>query len=315
MANASTITEAPLKDTGAKGKKIGPTKEELFLAQVFDVDKKYMFELAYENMPRQTPVWNVRTNRPEPPKQFKPYRNIVMTSMIIWNGQRRGIRYYDGCESIFQDEQPKDKDTIEQFVKQTPRRAFIDGKFGVYGDERMLLLFLLASSFNQESEFRTRTADIIYKPSNSEKKATIEAEKLDQTEKALELAKAATFSKIMIHADYLGIPLKDFDSDNDLSEKEIRIAYRREALRDAKNFLESYGNKSLEIKYYIKKAMGEGLIDYTSSPNKALWKTSGREIKDISGLKSFAAVLESLFEFSQLEEGDEFKVQVTALYN
>ncbi len=313
MAHASA-TEAPLKEKGAPKEK-GLSKEERFLAQVFDPEKKYMFELAYENMPRQTPVWNVRTNRPEPQKAHKPYRNIVMTSMVIWNGQRRGVRYYDGCESIFIDEQPKDKETIEQFVKQTPRRAFIDGKFGCYGDERMLLLFMFISSFSQDSEFRTRTADIVYKPSNSEKKATLEAEKLDLTEKALELAKNATFSKIMIHADFLGIPLKDFDSDNDLSEKEIRTAYRREALRDSKNFLDSYGNKSLETKYYIKKAMAEGLIDYTSNANKALWKTSGREIKDISGIKSFAAVLETLFEFSQLEEGDEFKIQVTALYN
>lgn len=315
MADASSTKEAPGKEKGTPTKTKEPTKEELFLAQEFDPNKKYMFELADENMKRQTPVWNVRTNGPEPHKPYKPYRNIVMMSMIIWNGQRRTIRYYDGCDSIFVDEQPKDKETIEQFVKQTPRRAFIDGKFGVHGDERMLLLFLLASSFNQESEFRTRSANIIYKPSNSAKKAAIEADKLDLTERALELAKGATFSKIMIHADYLGIPLKDFDSDNELSEKEIRTAYRKEALRDAKNFLESYGNKALETKYYIKKAMTEGLIDYTSSPNKALWKNSGREIKDISGLKSFAAVLESLFEFSQLEEGDEFKIQITALYN
>lgn len=314
MANAST-KEAPVKETGTPDKAKGPTKEELFLAQLFDPEKKYMFELAEENMPRQTPVWNVRLNRPEPQKSFKPYRNICMTSQIIWKGQRRGIRYYDGCDTIFIDEQPKDKDTIEQFIKQTQRKAFIDGKFGCFGDERLLLLFMYASSFNMESEFRTKTASIVYRPSNSEKKAILEEEKLDLAERALETARNVPLSKIMIHADYLGIPLKDFDSDNDLTEKEIRTAYRKEALRDPKNFLDSYGNKALEVKFYIKKALAEGLIDTKANPNVAAWKTSGRKICDINGLKSWAAIYERLFEFSQLEEGEEFKIQIVAIFN
>jgi hypothetical protein len=313
MAHAS-VKEAPSKETGPETKK-GPTKEELFLAQVFDPEKKYMFELANENMPRHLPVVDFHAKRPVPHKPFNPYRNIVMTAQIIWKGQRRGVRYYDGCDSIFIDEQPKDKDVIIQYINQTPRRAFIDGKFGVYGDERMLILFLLISSFNIESEFRTRTADAIYRPCNSDKKATIESEKLDLTERALELSKEASMTKIMIHADYLGIPLTDFDSGNALTEKEIRTAYRLEALRNAKNFLESYGNKALEIKYFIKKAIGQGLIDTTTNPNKALWKSSSREICDISGLKSFAAISERLFEHSQLEEGEEFKIQLIALFN
>lgn len=313
MANASP-KEAPVKETGAGTKTKTLSKEELFLAQTFDEDKKYMFELAEENMPRQTPVWNVRTNRPEPQKSFKPYRNIVMTSMIIWKGQRRGVRYYDGCDSIFQDEQPKDKDTIDQFIRQTDRRAFIDGKWGCHGDERMLLLFMYVSSFNQESEFRTRTANIIYKPSNSEKKAVVEEEKLDLAERALETAKNALLSKIMVHADYLGIPLKDFDSDNELTEREIRTAYRKEALREPKGFLESYGNRALETKYFIKKALASGLIDCTTNPNVAAWKSSGRKITDINGLRSAAAICDRLFEHSQVEDGEEFKIQLHSLF-
>lgn len=312
MANAST-KEAPLKEAGAKTEKL-LSKEDRFLAQVFDPEKKYMFELAEENPERQLPVIDMHTKRPAGQPKFRPYQNIVMTSQVIWKGQRRGVRYYDGCGSIFIDEQPQDKDDIEAYIKQTPRQQFIDGKFGCYGYERMLLLFLYISSFNGESEFRTRSANIVYKPCNSDKKATAESEKLDQAEQALELAKKATYAKILVHADYLGIPLKDFDSDNDLTEKEVRTAYRMEALRNSKVFLESYGNKKLETKYFIKKALSMGLIDYTTTPNKTFWHSSGREIKDISGMKSFSAVLESLFEYSQLEEGQEFNVQVTALF-
>lgn len=313
MADAST-KGAPVKEPGAVQKTKTLSKEEIFLAQTFDPEKKYMFELAEPNMPRQLPVIDMHTKRPAPEKAFKPYRNIVYTSMIIWKGQRRGVRYYEGCDSIFIDEQPKDKDTIDQFIKQTPRRAFIDGKWGCYGDEKMLLLFMFIASFNVESEFRTRTASIVYRPSNSEKKAVAEEERLDLAERALETAKDAPMSKILVHADYLGIPLKDFDSDNDLSEREIRTAYRREALREPKGFLDSYGNKALETKYYIKKALAMGLIDVLSNPNVASWKSSGRKITDINGLKSASAICDRLFEHSQLEEGEEFKIQLHSLF-
>jgi hypothetical protein len=86
-------------------------------------------------------------------------------------------------------------------------------------------------------------------------------------------------------------------------------------LRDPKNFMDSYGNKALEIKFYIKKALAEGLINTTTNPNVAAWKSSGRKICDINGLKSFAAINVRLFEFSQLEEGEEFKIQIAAIFN
>lgn len=316
MANAST-TEAPVKGKGAKEKDSENKwiKEEEFLAQTFDPTKKYMFELADQVPERQHPVVDMHLHRPIPHKPFIPYRNLVFTSLIVWKGQRRAIRYYDGCDTIFIDEQPKEKETIDQFIRQTQRRQFVDGKFGCYGDERMLLLFLFASSFNAHSEFRTRSADMVYIPSDASRKATADSLKLDMIEQALNLAKNAPYSKILIHSDYLGIPLEDYDSGNALTEKEVRTAYRLQASRDAKGFIDSYGNKALEIKYFIKKALSTGIIDTTTNPNKAVWKTSGREICDISGLKSFAALLDRIFEFSQLEEGEEFKVQLIAIYN
>lgn len=310
----TAAAEVSVKKRASREEKEWP-KEEAFLAQEFDPQKKYMFELAEKNLPREKPVIDMHTMRAAPPKPYIPYRNIVLASMIIWKGQREMIRYYDGCDTIFAKDQPKDKDVIAQFQAQTLKRQFIDGKFGCYGDERMLLLFLLACSFNGKSDFRTRSADVVYIPTDAAAKAVAEEERLNQIEQALELAKNATEAKMMIHADYLGIPLEDFDSGNPLSKKEIRTAYRLEASRDAKRFIESYGNKALETKYYIKKALVAGLIDTHTNANKALWKSSSREICDISGLKNFDAILERLLEFSLLEDGEEFKIQVMALYN
>lgn len=314
MADAST--EAPLKQVGRpKKEKEGPTNEELALAQEFDASKKYMFELAEQNLERELPVIDMITKRPAPHKKFKPFQNIVFTSQIVWNGQRRMIRYYDGCSSIFVDEQPKDKDTIDQFIKQTAQRNFLEGKFGANGDERMLLLYLNICSWNGDSLFRTRTANTIFIPVNADKRATAESLKLDQTETALEYAKTASLTKMMIHAEYLNIPVEDYDSGNELTEKEIRIAYRKEALRNSAEFITSYGNKSLETRYYIKKAFGSGVISNKNNPNRAVWNSSGKEICDISGLKSPEAICDKIFEFSQLEDGQEFEIQLKALYN
>lgn len=310
MANALVKDAPPKKERAAQ-----QTKEELVLSQDFDAGKKYMFELAVHNLEREFPIVDMRSKRPIPHNNFSPYRNIVLSSQIVWNGSRRMIRYYDGCTSIFSDEQPKEKETIDQLIKQTKRRSFVEGKFGCYGDEKMLLLYLNICSWNAESEFRTRTADMVFIPSNKDKQALVESSKLDQQEEALRLAKEASETKMLIHANYLGIPSIDFDSGNDLTPKEIRTAYRKRALTDSENFIESFGNNKIEIKYYIDKALQTGLIHNKFNPNKASWSKSNTEICDISGLKSNEAIAEKLFEFSNLEEGEEFSVQLKALFD
>ena len=314
MANATT---APLKKDdlveigGFKLKK--DSKEYEALTQEFETDIKYMFELAELNPEREKPVIDARNNRVEPHKKFKPFQNIVLSSQIVWNGQRVNIRYYDGCDSIFVAQQPKDKDVVEQLIRQTQQRNFLEGKFGVYGDEGMLLLYLNICSWNGSSPFRTRTANAIFMPVDTGKKAIAESEKLDQIEEALKLAREAKKTKMLIHADYLGIPVIDYDSGNELTEKEIRTEYRKAASRNAAAFIESYGNKGLETKFYINKALQKGIITNTFNPNQATWATSNRLICDISGLKSHDAISQRLFEFASTEEGEEFLIQLKAV--
>jgi len=311
MANAQTLApeSAPLK------KKDGP-KEIAALAQEFDPNKKYMFQLATELPPREIPVYEVREAKayPAPHQKFQRFRNMVFTSQIIWNGQRRMLRYYDGCDSIFVDEQPKERESIEDFIKHTQPRNFIQGKFGCNGDERMLLLYLFICSWNVESEFRTRTANGIFRPMNADKIAMLETSKLDQIELALKYAKEATETKMLIHANFLGIATTDWESGNDLTPVQIRAAYRKEAIEHFERFIESYGNRSIEIKYYIDKAIKKGLIHNQFNKNKASWAKSNTEICDISGIVSHTGIAEKLFEFSQLSEGEEFVIQLRALF-
>lgn len=127
MANA--LKEAPLKkeleifEIGGQ-KLVKDSNEYRALTQEFDPQKKYVFQLAAENMVTEKPVIDARTNRPLPHKKYKPYQNLIMTSQIVWKNGRVGIRYYDGCESIFVSEQPKEKDVIDQLIQQTRRRNF-----------------------------------------------------------------------------------------------------------------------------------------------------------------------------------------------
>lgn len=290
------------------------SKEHKALLQEFDAGKKYMFELAVEAPVRHYPVIDMRTQRPVPHKKFKPLHNMVMTSQIVWNGQRRIIRYYDGCTSLFTDKQPKEKELIEQLILQSSPKKFIDGKIGFYGDERMLLIYAYMCSWNVDSPFRTRTADGIFRSVDTGAMADSKAAKIDMIELALKYAKEASETKMRIHADFLGISSTDWDSGNEKVEKEIRAEYKEKAMDDPYHFVESYGNKAIEVKYYIDKALLDKTIDSVYNPNKATWGSSHSEIVDISGLRSHEAISQRLFEYSQSEEGADFLVQLKALY-
>lgn len=316
MADAKKT--APLifaEDAKTDVKNVKETVEQAYLKLMdeFDPTRKYAFKVV-ETVPQRTrPVVDQRTGRPIPTKEHKPLQNLVLTSQIVWNKQRANIRYYDGCESIFVSEQPKEKETIDQLIAQTKKRNFIDGTLVVDGYDKMLLFYLTICGWNVESPFRTQTANGIFKAQDTLKIATEESTKLDMVEEALELAKNAPRTKMLIHAAYLGIATTDYGTGNELTETEIRAKYRKTALTDAQSFLSSYGNTSLEIKYYIDKALSAGIIANKDNPNKANWSKSGNVICDISGLRSPEAIANRLFEFSSTEEGEEFKLQLIAI--
>ena len=326
MADAQATLDAPLKKAiGAKeitvdGENvIEGSKEHQALTQVFDTEKKYMFELAEESDQNLHPVilsTNAgRNNQVVPARKHKPFHNIILSSQIVWKGQRRNIRYYDGCTTLFVDKQPQDKDLVAQLISQTKQQRFIDGKAGWNGYEKMLLMYMNMCSWNTESPFRTKTANGIFKPINADQIANEKVSRIDQMEEALKLSKEATETKMMIHAAYLGIPTTDWDSGNDLTEKEIRALYRERAMSHPKEFIDSFGNKSIEVKYYIDKALETGTISNKFNPNKATWGSKNTVICDISGLKTHEAISQKIFEFSQSEDGAEFLVQLKALYN
>ena len=317
MANAETLKSAPevtkpTKVTVEGEEVVVGSHEHKVLSQEFDQAKRYVFELAKRNEPRRLPVINFRTGRAVEEQPFRPLHNIVLTSNIIWNGRRRIIRYYDGCDSVFYDKQPKEKEVIETLIRQTQRREFLNGSIAIQGYERMLLLYMYMASWNVDSPFRTQRANQIWTVVDSEEKAQSELEKLDVIEKARELSKKASPQKMKIHASYLGIELMNYDAGVEFSETELRVKYRMKAVEDPDGFLRSYGDEKIEIKFFIDKAIERGEITNRVNPNKATWR-EGQEICDISGLTSRDAISNKVFEYSQTEKGQEFLVQLKAI--
>lgn len=316
MANATAVAPSKTKEVEILGQKVKEDSNEYrYLTQDFDVNRKYVFELAERNIEREIPVYETLTNKPIMTRPFKQSQNVVFSSQIVWNGSRINIRYYDGCTTIFVPDQPKDKETIDQLIRQTTTRHFAYGKLVVEGYDKMLLLYLSVCGWNVESPFRTKTASGIFKPVDKAKIALAEDDKLDRIIEAQTLAKEASETKMMIHGSYLGIYMQDEDSGNDLTEKEIRTLYRKKASENPVFFIETFGNKAIETKYFIDKALLEGRINTKFNPNKATWGSANAEICDISGLRSHEAIAEKIYEFTQSEAGEEFANQLKALYN
>lgn len=305
-----------------------------------EVSKKFVYVLSEENVDTGM-VFDAQTNRPIKVQRYRQYTNLPLRSSIIWDGsdcvyeevtgedgkKRRGklisgrkpgkrqLRYYDGCPSIFVDEQPAEKATIDEFVKNTKKKWFIRGYMDVFGYEDMFKRYMDIASWNENSPYRIRTSPAIYKLYDTEANLQADSEDLDQEEEAAHLAKNATIKHMKIHAKFLEIPELDLVSQNPLSDKAIRTEYRKAAKRNPAHFIETYNDKTILIKYWIEKGLDNGEIATKTIPNKATWGKKGVVICDLSGITSREGILNKLIEHSQLDEGKEFLEMLKAQYD
>ena len=301
------------------------TKEELVQSEVLpDINTKYVYVLAEKNEKRGR-IYDEH-GAPRGESDYKPRRNLLLRSSIKWpggkdpfsgkerNAGRHLIRYYDGCTTLFIDDQPKDKETIDQLCNNTRELSFLHGYLSVYGYETLLKNYMDWASYNGDSPYKIPTTDTIFVLLDSEKASKVEAEQLDLAEQAMKLAKDAKENKMMVHAEYLGISFLDEKTNNQRSADAIRTSYRMVAKNDPATFIRSYNDKSIETATYIQTALKTGEISTTLIPNKAIWSKTKVEICDISGIKSHEGISNKLLEFSQLPEGGAFDDQLRALY-
>ena len=264
-------------------------------------------------------VFDAITGKPIDTAEYKPYQNILLESAIIWDGSdgrpkgRRQIRYYDGCESIFVDEQPKDKETITAFQSATRQIHLQYGYVKVYGYETMLKYYMDICSYNANSPYRVPNAEAIFESVLTEKINEEIENQLDVLDEAMALAKSASDDKMIIHAKYLGVSFYDDISGNELPLKFVRINYRKNAQLNPKNFVETYNDTTIENKYLISTAIENGVINTTLVNGKALWGNGSGEICEIGSFTSNEGITQKILEYSQLKVGENFISQLKAV--
>ncbi len=287
-----------------------------------DINTKYAYVLYKKNDVRGM-VYD-ENGKPRSEQEFKPSLNVILNSPIIWDGsidpfsgkaRAKGmhqIRYYDGCTTLFVDDQPKEKATIDQLIISTREVNIAYGYVFIFGYDVMLKLYMDWCSYNEDSPYRVPTKPVKFKNVDSEKARELEAEILNKEDEARELANSAPLKKMKVHAKFLGVPMEDAITGYELSEKALRTEYRKMAKVNPKRFVDSYNNRTIEVTNWITEAIISGEIITTN--NMASWK-SGTNIIDLKGLKSQDLVIQFLVELTITEEGADFLAQLKSLYS
>ena len=304
---------------------VATTKKLKEVNTEFPENMKYTYVLAFKNEARGR-VFDENGNK-RGDAEYPSRRNVLLRSSIVWpkdtkdpfnpdkprTAGRHLIRYYDGCSTLFVDDQPRERETIDQLVNSTRDLYFIHGYLEIQSYDRMLKLFMDWASWNEGSPFRVMTVDPIFKMLDPEKSRVEEGVDLDKIEEAMKLASEASEKKMVIHAKFLDIPTIDYVTRIELSPAALRTEYRKAAMKDTKRFLATYNDESMHFKYWIEKAMVEGELSTTKIPNRAAWARKGVVICDISGFTTHEAILNRLIEHAKTNE--EFAEQLKALYN
>lgn len=301
-------------------------KPQLKVNTETDVTTRYTYVIATKNEPRGKVFDEAGNKRPD--AEYPARRNVLLRSSIVWPSNtidpfsgkprqagRHLIRYYDGCTSLFVDDQPKEKETIDQLIASTRELYLVNGYAHIFGYDRMLKLYMDWCSWNSDSPYRVAQIDPVFRLLDAEKEREMEAVGIDEMEKALENAKNADVKKMRVHAHFMDVPTIDFATSLPLSDKAVRTEYRKAAMSDPKRFNRTFNDKNMHLKYWIEKAIETGEISTTKIPNTAAWAKKGVTICDISGLQSYESILHKLIEFASSTEGEDFNSQLKALYN
>ncbi len=287
----------------------------------FDTDLKYSYEML-KRVEDSNNIFNEAGRKVTPPK-FKPKLNVLFESSVIWDGSKdpfsgkqrpqgkHYIRFYDGCTTLFKDDQPQQKEVIDTLLLSTDKRYFDYGYIHVDGNDRLLKLYMDWASFNINSPFRNEKIDPIWKSVLGEADVLSEAQKLDLKDKAIEYAKTCKESKMLTHARFLDIPDTDIVTGAKYSPEAVRILYRKFASEKPEVFMKSFNDESVELKQKIKDSIYSGRISLGIIPNQAVWTQSGLPICDISGIsENINLVVAKIAEFALSGEGSEFMAKL-----
>ncbi len=247
---------------------------------------------------------NDRTQRDDTPL-YPPYKRFPNYDNIVWEDGTRAIRWLPGFTSIFVDEQEAGNRVIPDNIINNPNNRFEihDGQISVRPHEKTKIQFLDLCNRNADSPHRTGSLEALFTRVSEEKNVEKVVEKQKILSVAIEKAFNANESQIAFHSKYLGIPLIDPATSASRTFEAVQADYRQSAIDNPKDFLKTFDDEDLKIKYKIEKAIEDNVISLTIIKGKAAYTSTKTEICDVPVGAEIKIVVDILFMFSQTKNG------------
>ena len=242
-----------------------------------------------------------------PPKFVIPNKDTILyeeekegvKSMVV-----KRIRYIDGLDSIFVDDQEKNGELPEYMINRPGNEiVFENGFLRVPAYNRALLQFLKLGNQCEQQTNKFKQVESVYRlldfGNTDEKQIALGKSK----DKAYDLARTMPDEDMIPHAKFLGIPFIHTTTGEDRDMEAIREDYKSKALDNPEAFLKFANNPKVKIRFNVERAFEEGIITTGLVKNQLHWSLSKQYITDLpTNIPSVDAVVDFVFK----TEGEAF---------
>lgn len=244
---------------------------------------------------------------------YPPYIRFPNYDIIQWEGGTRAIRWLPGETTIFVDEQEKNGRVVPENIRDNPNNRFeiFDGEIKVRPHQKTKIQFLDMCNRNAESEYKTGTLPGIFARYSEDKKVEQLAAKQIKQKAAIEKSFNADEYQIAFHAKYLGIPMIDGATSSTRTLEAVMADYRQIAMDKPEQFLKTFDDEDLKLKFKIERAIDGKFISLSVIPGKAAYASTKAEICDVPVNTDIKYVVDALFMFSQTKSGTDFIKKVS----
>lgn len=261
---------------------------------------------------------NAKLRGDEP--DYPPSREFPNRDIITWNwgtAERpdwgeRVIRWLPGEQSIFVDEQEKNGRIIPETHLNNPKHKFeiLQGEIKVRPHEKTKIQFLDICNRNINSQHRTGRIAAVFSRYSEANRIEAMAQKQEKQKEAIAKAFAATDAQIVFQAKYFGIPMTDAATTASRSREAIIAEYRQIAIDRPDDFLTTFDDDDLKMKFYIEKALEDNYISLSLVPGKAILTGSKEEICEI---ENPSAPADSIFKYIVGPKGEKLGAKLIEL--
>jgi hypothetical protein len=238
-----------------------------------------------------------------------PENYFVRNTDVIFDEEtetERNIRYLEGVNTIFEDEQ---EHLAETKKKSMPEIRFVQGILRVPANKTSLVKFMLSSNMYNKKKKRMEHVLPIYTLINFEEQEEQAINRAELRMTAMKLAMDAPVEIMYPHAQFLGVRFKN-QYGEDRGDKAIRVDYLGFAETDPDTFSNTYNNPIVRVEYLIRKAIGINMIDLSINKGQAIW---GDTKKFIAQIPDKAEPIRFLSEFCLTDKGKDLYNQLKSM--